>query len=62
MYRVIWEVAIWRRDKKVSPAFLCGSTPANTGQLPNAISMLGQRRRLWLSVETAQYTADPGLD
>ena len=26
--------------------------PANTGLLPNAVSMLGQRRRRWASIET----------
>ena len=43
----------WRRGKKASPALLCCSTPVNTGQSPNAISMLGQRRRLYFNIETA---------
>ena len=27
--------------------------PANTGYSPNAVSMLGQRRRRWANIETA---------
>ena len=26
---------------------------ANTGQSPNSVSMLGQRRRQWVNIETA---------
>ena len=29
------------------------SCPANTGHSPNAVSMLGQRRRRWTNIETA---------
>ena len=29
------------------------SYPANTGHAPNAVSMLGQRRRRWANIETA---------
>ena len=29
------------------------AVPANTGQSPNAVSMLGQRRRLMVNIETA---------
>ena len=29
------------------------TTPANTGHSPNAVSMLGQRRRRWANIKTA---------
>ena len=47
---------------------------ANTGQSPNVVSMLGQRQRLWVNIESAlgechvfsnaaaKYNADPVLD
>ena len=37
-----------------------------TVQSPNAVLMTGQRRRLWVNIETvrvcAQYTTDPVID
>ena len=29
------------------------NAPSNTRQSPNAVSMLGQRQRLWVNIETA---------
>ena len=42
----------WRRGREASPAWQSRSTPANTGESPNAVSMLGQRRRLLVNIET----------
>ena len=44
------KTALLRPD--ASPIFV-GLTPANTGHSPNAVSMLGQRRRRWANIETA---------
>ena len=34
-------------------SFTYSAIPANTGHSPNAVSMLGQRRRRWTNIETA---------
>ena len=41
----------WRRGVKCHQH--SNELPANTGQLPNVVSMLGQRRRLRVNIETA---------
>ena len=43
----------WRWGIEGVTVIAMGSTPANTGQSPNAISMSGHRRRLWFNIETA---------
>ena len=42
-----------RRGREALPAWQSRSTPANTGESPNAVSMLGQRQRLLIKIETA---------
>ena len=71
MYRVNWVGGKrhWRSN---------AALPANTGQSPDAVSILGQRQRWWTNIETAlgechvfgevlpqsiqRYTADPVLN
>ena len=48
MYCVIW--CFWRRDGEFNPITVQQSD--NTVQSPNAVSMSGQRRRLWVNIET----------
>ena len=48
MYRVVW--CFWRRDGKRHPH---NAAVKNTVQSPKAVSMTGQRRRLWVNIETA---------
>ena len=52
MYQVIWEVAFLATGEE-SVTRIAMPQSANTGQSPNAVSMLGQRRRLWVNIETA---------
>ena len=40
-------------DESVTRIAMLQYIPANTGISPNAVSMLGQRRRLWVNIKTA---------
>ena len=51
MYRVIWVVAFLATG--LGKRHPHRNAPANTRQSPNAVSMLGQRQRLWVNIETA---------
>ena len=50
MDRVIWKVAFLATGEESVTRI---AVRANTGQSPNSVSMLGQRRRLWVNIETA---------
>ena len=49
MYRVIWVVAFLETGGAKRHRI---AVQANTGLSPNAVSMLGQRRRRWANIET----------
>ena len=51
MYRVIW--CFWRRDVKRHPHSHQHAAVRKNGTITNAVSMSGQRRRLWFNIETA---------
>ena len=52
MYRVIWVAFLATGGAQRHP-HSNAAVPANTGQSPDAVSMLGQPRRLWVNIETA---------